>query len=120
MNLIRILITGGAGYIGSMLIPELINNYQVRVLDNLTYGYYGILPFLGNSNFEFINGDIQSIDTIKKSLQNVDLVVHLAAIVGYPACKAKPKLANSVNFVSTKNLVQNCRVPIIFASMILW
>lgn len=116
MRDIRILITGGAGFIGSMLIPELIDKYQLRVLDNLTYSYYGIIPHLSNKNFEFIYGDIQDIKTIKESLKNVDLVIHLAAIVGYPACKAQPILANNVNYIGTRNIVQSCNVPIIFAS----
>jgi len=113
---IRILVTGGAGYIGSVLIPELLKKHQVRVLDNLTYGYTGILPYVTDPNFEFIKGDIRSKNDVKRSLKNVDMVIHLAAIVGYPACKARPKLANDVNYLGTKNLTEQCRVPIIFAS----
>jgi len=89
---------------------------KVRVLDNLTYGYYGIIPYFGNPDFEFIRGDIRNASDIKKSLENVDLVIHLAAIVGYPACKAQPKLAYEVNYESTKKLVDICKVPIIYAS----
>jgi len=113
---IKVLLTGGAGYIGSALIPKLLDLCQVRVLDNLTYGYYGLIPFLGNSNFEFIKGDIRNSEDIKKSLDGIDTVIHLASIVGYPACKAKPKLAHEVNYEGTKNLVDSCNVPIIFAS----
>ena len=99
-----------------MLIPDLLDIYQVRVLDNLTYGYYGIIPHLGNSNFEFIKGDIRDKKILKNSLENVDYVIHLAAIVGYPACKAQPKLAYDVNYTGTKNIIELCKVPIIFAS----
>lgn len=113
---IRILVTGGAGYIGSVLLPELLRSYKVRVLDNLTYGYYGVIPHIGNSNFELIKADIRNKKSVKKSLENVDFVIHLAAIVGYPACKAQPKLANEVNYEGTKNLVEQCKAPIIFAS----
>jgi nucleoside-diphosphate-sugar epimerase len=109
-------VTGGAGYIGSVLIPEILKKHNVRVLDNLTYGYYGILPHLGNPNFEFIKGDVRNIEDIKKSLVDIDFIVHLAAIVGYPACKAKPDLAYDVNYIATKNLVKLSSVPIIFAS----
>jgi len=116
VNNIKILVTGGAGYVGSVLVPELIKNHDVRVLDNLTYGYYGILPHLGNSNFEFIKGDIRNIEDIKRALKDVDFVIHLAAIVGYPSCKAKPDLAYDVNYIGTRNLVEFCSVPIIFAS----
>lgn len=116
MILIKILVTGGAGYIGSRLIPELLKFCKVRVLDNLTYGYYGIIPYFDNPNFEFINGDIRNESNIKKSLVNIDFVIHLAAIVGYPACKAQPKLAYEVNYEGTKKLVNLCKVPIIYAS----
>lgn len=116
MRNIKILVTGGAGYIGSVLVPILLKENKVRVLDNLTYGYSGIIPHIGNPNFEFIKGDIRNNSAIKKSLKDVDFVIHLAAIVGYPACKAEPKLANDTNFLGTKNLVKQCKVPIIFTS----
>ena len=113
---IKVLVTGGAGYIGSTLIPMLLKSYKVRVLDNLIYGYYGIVPHISNPDFEFIKGDIRSSDTIKKSLKDIDLVIHLAAIVGYPACNAQPKLGKDINYDATKKLVDLCNVPIIFSS----
>jgi nucleoside-diphosphate-sugar epimerase len=116
MNIIRILVTGGAGYIGSYLLPKLLESYKVRVIDNLAYGYYSILPHLCNPNFEFINGDIRNTIDLQRSLENVDIVIHLAAIVGYPACKAQPKLAYETNYIATKKIVEMCSVPIIFAS----
>ena len=112
----HVLVTGGAGYVGSCLLPKLLKEHQVKVFDNLMYGYYGLIPYMGNPNFEFINGDIQNDDDIKRALSNVDIVIHLAAIVGYPACKARPTLANEVNHLGTKKLVDYCNVPIIFAS----
>lgn len=108
--------TGGAGYIGSVLISELVEKYKIRLLDNLTYSYNGLIPYLGNPNFEFIHGDIRDANVIKNSLKNIDLVLHLAAIVGYPACKSRPDLAFDINFNGTKNLVKQCKVPIIFTS----
>ena len=113
----HILITGGAGFIGSVLIPELFKkDYKVRVLDNLTYGIDGILSHFSNHNFDFIKGDITNETDIKNSLKNIDFVIHLAAIVGYPACRAKPDLAHKVNFIGTKNLVKYCDVPFIYSS----
>ncbi len=109
--------TGGAGYIGTVLVNELLKKeYKVRVLDNLTYCSDGLLPHFGNPNFEFIKGDIRNNVDIEKSLKDVDFVIHLAAIVGYPACKAKPGFAHDVNFIGTKNIVEKCKVPIIFPS----
>ncbi|KYK23665.1 hypothetical protein AYK24_07230 [Thermoplasmatales archaeon SG8-52-4] len=114
---IKVLITGGAGYIGNVLIPELLKrDYKVRVLDNLTYGIEGIITHFSNQNFEFIKGDIRNIKDVEKSLKNIDFVIHLAAIVGYPACKARPKLANDINFIGTKNIVKKCQVPLFFSS----
>lgn len=111
------MVTGGAGYIGSVLIPELLKNrYRVRVLDNLTYECDGIISHFSNPDFEFIKGDIRNLKDIEKSLKDVDFVIHLAAIVGYPACKAKSNLAHEVNVVGTKNLVSQCNIPVVFAS----
>lgn len=97
-------------------MPELLKEHHVKVLDNLTYGYYGIVPHIQNADFEFIQGDIRNVDDIKHSLEGVDLVIHLAALVGYPACKSRPNLANDINHLGTKKLVKQCQVPIIFAS----
>lgn len=99
------------------MIPELLKKeYEVRVFDNLTYGCDGILPHFGHPNFEFIDGDIRRKRDIKKSLKNIDFIIHLAAIVGYPACKARPDLAHKVNYLGTKNLVSKCNVPLIYPS----
>ncbi len=113
---INVLVTGGAGFVGSILVGELLKKYNVTILDNLTYGYNGIIPYIGNQNFKCIEGDIRCTDDIEKSLRDIDFVIHLAAIVGYPACKAKPDVANEINYIGTKKLVEKCKVPIIFAS----
>jgi nucleoside-diphosphate-sugar epimerase len=113
---IKILVTGGAGFVGSCLLPELLKKYDVRVLDNLTYGYHGILPHVGNSSFEFVSGDIRNLKDIKSSLKNIDFVIHLAAVVGYPSCKSQPALANEINYLATKKIVKYSKAPIIFAS----
>ncbi len=101
----KILITGGAGYIGSCLIPELLNaGHQVRVLDSLLFGQTSLLPYFINKNFEFIKGDIRNVELVQKAVNGMDVIIHLAAIVGAPACKKDPKTAEEVNFVGTVNI----------------
>lgn len=99
----KILVTGGAGYIGSVLVPMLLaNGHKVRVLDNLMYGGASMLSLFQNSEFSFIKGDIRDPDTVSKAVSDCDVVIHLAAIVGFPACRKNPDLAQSVNFGGTK------------------
>lgn len=101
----KILITGGAGYIGSALIPELLNaGHQVRVLDSLLFGQTSLLPYFINENFEFIKGDIRNFELAQKVVSGMDVIIHLAAIVGAPACKKDPKLAQEVNHFGTANI----------------
>ncbi len=115
----KVLVTGGAGYIGSVLVPALLDKgYEVRVLDNLMYGGKGLVPCLINENFEFIRGDVRDEKVVAEALKGADLVIHLAAIVGYPACKKFPDLARTVNLDATR-LIDKLRdksVPIIFGS----
>ncbi len=89
----HVLITGGAGYIGSILTSELLRaNYRVTVLDSLLFGGEAIVPFLHHPNFHFVKADVTENravrDSIKRDWQKPDSVVHLAAIVGFPACQA--------------------------------
>ena len=92
----HVLITGGAGYIGSFLTSELLRaNYRVTVLDSLLFGGESIIPFLHHPNFHFVKTDVTDPRAIKDSLkdhwQKPDAIVHLAAIVGFPACQAVGK-----------------------------
>lgn len=115
----KILVTGGAGFIGSMLIPELLKlKHDVRVIDNLMYGPEPLLENFFNNKFDFILGDATNSKDMHKAIENIDMVIHLAAIVGYPACKKFPDLAESVNFKSTELLCNllNKKTPIIFGS----
>ena len=99
----KILVTGGAGYIGCVLVPALLEKgYQVRVLDRLMYGGAGLLPHFLSPRFEFVKGDITDPETVKSALSGCDAVIHLAAIVGFPACRKNPELASKVNFEATK------------------
>ena len=103
----KILITGGAGYIGTSLIPLLLeNNYKVTVFDNLMHGGNQLLSFFRNKNFNFIKGDITIKKDIKNAVKGHDIIIHLAAIVGFPSCKNNPELAYNVNVMGTKNLIE--------------
>lgn len=109
MNLERkkVVITGGAGYIGSVLTNMLLKeNYTVRVIDCLRNGGHALVSFFSKQNFEFIKGDLRDLVCVKKSLEDIDSVVHLAAIVGDPACKKNPLLAEEVNWQASKNLFE--------------
>ena len=98
----KILITGGAGYKGSSLVPALIQNHQVDVLDHHISLECALIPFTKKKNFNFIKKDIRDIK--KKDVSKYDLIIHLAGLSGYPACEANPGIAESVNVDSTKNL----------------
>ena len=101
----KVLVTGGAGYIGNVLVRQLLKQqFKVRVLDNLNFGGGAILDLLTDPNFEFQKGDIRDTETAKKACSGVDYVAHLAAIVGDPACAKAPELAKSINLEATKNL----------------
>jgi nucleoside-diphosphate-sugar epimerase len=101
----RILVTGGAGYVGTSLIPQLLERqYHVRVLDNLMFGGDQLLPFFANKRFEFTKGDVRNAQDVREAVTGCDVVIHLAAIVGYPACRKDPTLAEEVNVRGTKNI----------------
>ncbi|MFW9930177.1 MAG: NAD-dependent epimerase/dehydratase family protein [Candidatus Thorarchaeota archaeon] len=107
----RVLVTGGAGFIGTKLVPMLLSEgYSVRVIDNLMYGGFGLLGNLIDKKFEFINGDITNENLMRKILQDTDYVIHLAALVGYPACDRDPELAEKVNVKGTQMLTK-CLTP---------
>ncbi|MBN2301777.1 MAG: NAD(P)-dependent oxidoreductase [Lentisphaerae bacterium] len=102
----KILITGGAGYIGSVLAPMLLQEgHYVRVLDSLMYGGHGLLPCFAHKKFEFIKGDVRNEAVYNAAIKDVDVIINLAAIVGYPACKKDPRLAQEVNVGGAQTLV---------------
>lgn len=106
----KILVTGGAGYIGSTLVSQLLNaGHAVRVLDNLNHGGNPLLPVWSNPNFHFLRGDIRNASVITSALDGMDAVVHLAAIVGDPACAREPELARSVNLDASMKLIEESR-----------
>lgn len=105
---LKILITGGAGYIGSVLTPVLLKEgCQVTVLDNLMYHQSSLLGVSVEPNFEFIYGDVCKTDLLKQLLPKYDVIIPLAAIVGAPACDLKPHLAQTVNFDAIRVILEN-------------
>ncbi len=120
-HLDKILVIGGAGYLGSVLARKLISKgYNVRVLDNLTYGDYGIKDLMANPKFEFVKGDIKDISNIVNAIKGVDAVIHLAAIVGDPACAVNPQDTIETNCLAMYNIIETCKLfmvnRVIFAS----
>jgi len=105
-----VLITGGAGYVGSVLTNKLVTkNFDIKVIDSLVFGDDGISDLKQNKKIEFFNIDIRETEKMKEILKNVDCVVHLAAIVGEPLCKKIPEAAKQINEFATKNLVLLCK-----------
>jgi len=103
----RVLVAGGAGYIGSVLVRLLLKqNYKVRVLDSLLFGGESIVELLNDPDFEFIKGDVRDENMVKMALKDIDVLVNLAAIVGDPACAKQPDLAKETNFEASKTMYQ--------------
>jgi len=108
VKLKNILVTGGAGYVGSGLLRELLSeNYNVTCVDNLMFGGESLLDIWHNNNFTFIKCDINDWTAFDNILQKnqFDAVIHLAAIVGDPACRMNSDLALQTNWKSTKWLL---------------
>src|SRR5688572_12944519 len=105
-----ILVTGGAGYVGSVLVPLLLaQGHSVRVLDVLRYGGQSLLPWCGHPHLDIIQGDVSNQATAQLALQGMDAIVHLAGLVGAPACALEPALASSANVDGTRSLLATRR-----------
>lgn len=99
----KVLVTGGAGYIGSVLVRLLLERgYFVRVIDNLSFGGEAIVELLNNENFDFVKGDIRVKEDLQKAMTGIDYVAHLASIVGDPACAVDPELTKDINLNGAK------------------
>jgi nucleoside-diphosphate-sugar epimerase len=115
----NVFVTGGAGYLGTTLIPALLDRgHTVVAFDSLKYGIGPILPFFRRPGFCFVRGDIRDRKTLNDAARTADALVHLAAIVGYPACSRMPDEARSVNVEGTRNVAAagGESRPVVFAS----
>jgi nucleoside-diphosphate-sugar epimerase len=114
----KVLVTGGAGYLGSLLCPVLLEEgHEVILFDAFLWGVKPILHFVSNPGLEIVMGDIRDAGVLRPLIARADAIVHLAAIVGYPACAADPVLAESTNVGGTQNVVSLCskHQPLVFA-----
>jgi nucleoside-diphosphate-sugar epimerase len=103
-----VLITGGAGYVGSPLVAHLLDTgYRVVVFDKLCFGGESLVHVWGRENFAFVRGDICSQDSVWRLFEQypINHIVHLAAIVGDPACAKQPELARKVNYEASITLL---------------
>ena len=117
----HVLVVGGAGYIGSGLVRDLLQDgYRVRVLDSLMYGDGPICDLYGHPNFELVRGDFRNVATVVQSTPGVDAVIHLGAIVGDPACAVNEDETLKTNLAATRLLAEVCRASgvsrLLFAS----
>lgn len=104
----NILITGGGGYLGSLLVNKLLNlGYKIVIVDIFMWGIDPILHFIEHKNLKIIKSDVRDINKYKIELNKCDFIINLAAIVGYPACDANPSEARSINVDAVKEITKN-------------
>ncbi|MBI4568311.1 MAG: NAD(P)-dependent oxidoreductase [Planctomycetes bacterium] len=108
---LTVLITGGAGYIGSLLTGWLLERgHRVRSIDALLFGGESIVPFLSHGKYQFVKGDAYEVSRYAECFEGVDAVAHLAALVGFPACQAVgPEVAWRYNFETTQRVFRKAQ-----------
>lgn len=103
----KILVIGGAGYIGSALLPKLLDaGYHVRLFDLLLYGTEPIQGFLSHPHLEIVRADFRQVDQMVQAMRNVETVIHLGAIVGDPACALDEELTIEINLMATRMIAE--------------
>lgn len=103
----RVLVTGGAGYIGSVLCPCLLEKgFAVTVIDNLLYKQHSLLSCFAHPDFRFIQGDVCQEMLLRSEVEKADILIPLAAIVGAPACDRNPLVAAAVNYDAIRLLLK--------------
>src|SRR5690348_10924509 len=115
----RVLVTGGLGYLGSILCEHLLDaGYTVTVLDNLMYGAgeQGLYHLCANPAFDFVKGDVRDQSLMPGVIRDADVIIHLAAVVGAAACDRDPTLATTVNVDAVRllNRLRSRRQPVLF------
>jgi len=104
----KILVTGGAGYLGSILLEELLNkNYEVILYDKFVYGIKPILHLVSNPKLKIIKGDVRDESDLNNVKKKSDVIFHLAAVVGYPACANNPEFSETTNVLGSKLVSKN-------------
>ena len=103
----NILITGGAGYIGSELVSHFIKDNKVTVLDNLMYSKDSLLRYTQEKNFNFIKGDVRDTSLLEKCVKNADVIIPLAALVGFSLCDKDPRAAQEINHDANTWIAKN-------------
>ena len=94
----KILVTGGAGYIGSKLVTKLLNlNFKVTVIDSLIFSSKSLNHLFGHKNFNFVKGDVRNKKIMKNLIKKNEFIIPLAALVGAPLCKKKKKEAHTTH-----------------------
>lgn len=106
MKYTRVCVAGGAGYVGSVLVPQLLQKgYHVRVFDSLIYGRDPLEGVLQHPNFELLAGDIRDKNAVEKALEGIEACIHLACISNDPSVELSPDLSQSVNYDSFEPFV---------------
>ena len=109
-HLDNILVIGGGGYIGSMLVRELLKKgYKVNVLDCFIYGKESLNTIKDHPNLKIIEGDTRHLEVVTDAATDVDAVVHMAELVGDPICDIKPKITQDINYLATKSIASVCK-----------